>query len=181
VAFYHASAATTPVPAAPYIHQPAPAPHYHYVLAPVPAVPQYAPAAAGARFATAPAPAIPQYAPAVARLLVGAEEYGSFLTLVKGLSTALKDMKLKEGNYATWSRKVRDSLRIRELSHYIDQSYVPPVQPEARHTWMRRDGLLREAIVNMLDESQYAYVEDHLTALSVWVILRDIHVPLNET
>lgn len=131
------------------------------------------------RHSNAQPPVVPVACPSAAPQ---AQSYVEFLSAVKTLSSSLKDVtKLKEGNYATWSAKVLQVLDICELAGSVDglQTLLEPMDVESVRAWRRCDGMVREAIELTVEDSQYAYLKGQSSDAAAWLVLREVHAPLN--
>ncbi|GAB1526399.1 hypothetical protein RhiTH_009566 [Rhizoctonia solani] len=113
----------------------------------------------------------------------------AFLAKMKSLSDLLKELKLEEGKYATWSQLVWDLLVVCGLEHFVDANFVPLNPANVRTytnwvrsytNWVRCNGLVRKAIVCSLDSSQYPYVQENTTTSSVWAALQEVHALLTK-
>ncbi|GAB1519595.1 hypothetical protein RhiTH_002663 [Rhizoctonia solani] len=189
--------AVTPIPAPVPIHPAAPSPMLNafcpQYFAPPP-MPAYPPSLHMPAYPPPPPPSplppphVPYWPhppmgyPYAAPPNAKAKDCKAFLAKMKSLSDLLKELKLEEGKYATWSRLVWDLLVVCGLEHFVDANFVPPNPANVRAytNWVCCNGLVRKAIVCSLDSSQYPYVQENTTASSVWAALREVHAPLTK-
>ncbi|KAF8720239.1 GAG-pre-integrase domain, partial [Rhizoctonia solani] len=188
--------AVTPIPAPVPIHPAAPSPVLNafcpQYFAPLP-MPAYPPSSHMPAYPPPPpTPLLPPHVPYWPHPPMGypyaappnakVKDCKAFLAKMKSLSDLLKELKLEEGKYATWSQLVWDLLVVCGLEHFVDANFVPPNPANVRAytNWVRCNGLVRKAIVCSLDSSQYPYVQENTTASSVWAALQEVHALLTK-
>ncbi|KAF8750124.1 Encoded by [Rhizoctonia solani] len=99
-----------------------------------------------------------------------AKDCKAFLAKMKSLSDLLKELKLEEGKYATWSQLVWDLLVVCGLEHFVDANFVPPNPANVRAytNWLPQEPDLVVAYAQgELVEAHLAKLQHLVTEMSV--------------